>query len=83
MRTVLMTALLVACGGAPAEPAPMTATTWAPKVEREEAREEEGEGEAEEAEEVGPDGPAHLVVPSITLSTDPAVIAQGEAVFAQ
>jgi cytochrome c551/c552 len=30
---------------------------------------------------VGPEGPADLSVPSITLSDDPAVVAQGKAVF--
>jgi hypothetical protein len=83
MRTVLLTVLLAACGGAPTETEPAIAAVT-PKVEtRHEAEEEDDEGEADEAEEVGPDGPAHLAVPSITLSTDPAVIAQGEALFAQ
>jgi mono/diheme cytochrome c family protein len=65
--------VLVACGGSsavtPATPPKSAPAPVAPPAP------------AGVAEEVGPDGPAALSVPAITLSEDPAVIAQGKAVY--
>jgi len=71
MRTLLL-ALITACDQTPpppappvAAPAPVATPTPAPAV----------------AENVGPDGPASLAVPTFDLSDDDAVIAKGKATF--
>lgn len=65
---------LVACGGsAPSPSAPEAAKTPAPAA---------APAAPAPAAEVGPDGPTSIALPAnLTLSTDAAVIAEGEKVF--
>jgi hypothetical protein len=79
MRTVLSSlilALTVACGGS-SEPAPAPSTS-APVV----AAPAPTPAPPPPAAQVGPDGPADLAVATYALSTDAAVIAEGEKIFA-
>jgi cbb3-type cytochrome oxidase cytochrome c subunit len=75
MRALLQASVLwlVACSGT--EPPPITAAPKPPVQAP--AAPAAPAGTAE----VGPDGPADLAVPSVTPSTDAAVIAQGKAVY--
>lgn len=69
MRLFPLLLLLTACAGTPAADRAAPAPTSAPAAPAPKA-------------EVGPDGPTHLAIPEIGApSSDPAVIAQGEAVF--
>lgn len=60
--------LLVACGTAPT-PTPTPAPVAAPPP-------------APPPAAVGPDGPEHLAIPSVSASADPETLKKGEAVFA-
>lgn len=65
----MRTFLLLLLGGCGSDPAPSTGPApVAPPT-------------PPPAAAVGPDGPADLAIPDVTVSTDPAVVARGEAVF--
>jgi mono/diheme cytochrome c family protein len=73
LRVTLLSAaswLAVACGGVDATVPPQPGGAEPPPTRA-----------AAPTVEVGPDGPTALVVPSISLSTDPAAISRGEALF--
>lgn len=69
MRVALALLLAVACGGGE-PPAPQPAPTPA-----------KAPAKAKAAEDVGPEGPSDLAIPTFTVSTDAAVIEKGKGVF--
>ena len=85
MRSLFLALLFVGCATAESESKPEAAVASHDdhRASHDEGDDDDEEAEEEEAEEVGPDGPSHLTVPEVALSTDPAVLARGEAVFAE
>ena len=71
---VILSLGLAACGGASATAAPEPPAAAPAAVVAAPAP-------AGTAEAVGPDGPAALAVPAVAISEDPALVAQGKAVF--
>lgn len=81
MRSVLILVVLAACGGTTAGSEPAAATT-APATTTAAPAPAPAAAPAGIAD-VGPDGPADLAVPAVTISTDHEDIEAGEKVFTE
>jgi mono/diheme cytochrome c family protein len=76
MKALLLVAALSGCGTETATPPPKPAPPATPPPAASPTP-----GTAAAAVTVGPDGPESIPVPKFEVSTDPAIVAKGQAVF--